>query len=875
MAAFDRVLSGIPQMDACFDNIRLGDNVVWRVDRLEDFRLFAKPYVEQAIRDKRNLIYIRFASHEPFFTEREGLKIVNVELSHRFETFTVDIHEIIRKEGVDAFYVFDCLSELQTAWATDLMMGNFFQVTCPYLFQLDTVAFFPLIRGKHSFKAIAKIRDTTQLFLDVYSDKTNIYVRPDKVWNRYSETMFLPHRYEPENGTFAPILDGVVASHFYQLLEHNTAGADRGNKDSWDRFFEMAETMHENGLDVTEQCSRMCNIMMTRDERLRVMIKENFKAKDYLNIKKRMLGTGMIGGKATGMLLARKIIENKRPDIFACFEPHDSFFIGSDVFYTFIVENHFWDIRVRQRSKEEYFSLADEFAARLRAGKFSRDMEEEFVKLLEYYGQDPIIVRSSSILEDGFGNAFAGKYESVFCPNAGDMEQRLQEFEDAVRTVYASTMSKSALDYRSRRGLQARDEQMALLVQRVSGSYYGDYYMPCAAGVGYSYSPYRFLESLDPSAGMLRLVMGLGTSAVDRTEGSYPRLVSLDQPKASVAQTSAEKHQFSQRKLELINRGEGKLEQVSLEVIEPYMPYFLKRLLLEHDFDAERSFRERGQNIDIEFISCQGIVNREVIMQQMKDILATIQEAYQYPVDTEFTINLSENGDYVINILQCRPLQVFRDSEETSMPEHVAPDSVLFECRNSAMGLSRTDRIDLVVYVDPVSYYNMPYRDKYRIARAIGTVNWTMRGKDRKMLLMVPGRIGTTSPELGVPTAFADISEFAAICEVSNSKAGYNPELSYGSHFFQDLVESGILYNAIFENEKTIAYRPELLAGCDDIFREIVKDGDGLEGIVHVYDASALGLTLINDMKAEHILCHAARSADRKKDEEITVNDKA
>ena len=74
MAAFDRVLSGIPQMDECFDNIRLGDNVVWRVDRLEDFRLFVEPYVEQAIRDGRNLIYIRFASHEPFFTEREGLK---------------------------------------------------------------------------------------------------------------------------------------------------------------------------------------------------------------------------------------------------------------------------------------------------------------------------------------------------------------------------------------------------------------------------------------------------------------------------------------------------------------------------------------------------------------------------------------------------------------------------------------------------------------------------------------------------------------------------------------------------------------------------------------------------------------------------------
>ena len=303
MAAFDRVCSGISQMDEQFDNIRLGDNVVWRVDKLEDFKLFAGPYVQQAIKDGRNLIYIRFASHEPLFEPQEGLKIVNVELSHRFETFTVDIHEIIEKEGFDAFYVFDCLSELQTAWATDLMMGNFFQVTCPYLFQLDTVAFFPLIRGKHSFKAIAKIRDTTQLFLDVYTDKNNVFVRPDKVWNRYSETMFLPHVYEPEAGTFAPMLDGVRASHFYQLLEKEANSADRDNKDSWDRFFDMTATMNENGIDVTEQCSRMCNIMMTRDERMRIMIKENFKPEDYLHVKKRMIGTGMIGGKACGMLL--------------------------------------------------------------------------------------------------------------------------------------------------------------------------------------------------------------------------------------------------------------------------------------------------------------------------------------------------------------------------------------------------------------------------------------------------------------------------------------------------------------------------------------------------------------------------------------------
>ena len=218
MAAFDRILSGIPELDIALDNIRLGDNVVWRVSDLDQFRLFMEPYVDRAIEDKRNIIYFRFASHDPLISDRPEVKTVEIPLSHRFETFTVDIHNVIEKEGKDAFYVFDCLSELQTAWATDLMMGNFFRVTCPFLFILDTVAFFPIIRGKHSVHSINKILDTTQLFLDVYSDSRNIYVRPEKVWERSSDTMFLPHTYDPSTGAFRPILDGVQSSRFYQAL---------------------------------------------------------------------------------------------------------------------------------------------------------------------------------------------------------------------------------------------------------------------------------------------------------------------------------------------------------------------------------------------------------------------------------------------------------------------------------------------------------------------------------------------------------------------------------------------------------------------------------------------------------------------------------
>ena len=280
MAAFDRIKSGIPEMDIALDNIRLGDNVVWRVSELSEFKLFMIPYIEQAIKDRRNIIYFRFASHEPLIADCPEVKTIQVPLSHRFETFTIDIHNEIEKTGRDAFYVFDCLSELQAAWATDLMMGNFFRVTCPFLFILDTVAFFPIIRGKHSVQAINKILDTTQLFFDVYSDKKTVYVRPEKVWNRNSDTMFLPHTYDSESGEFRPILDGVKSSRFYQALGLAQRSAEEQYADSWDRFFSRAKLMHENGIDITENCSQMCNIMMTRDSKMREMVKSNFTPED-------------------------------------------------------------------------------------------------------------------------------------------------------------------------------------------------------------------------------------------------------------------------------------------------------------------------------------------------------------------------------------------------------------------------------------------------------------------------------------------------------------------------------------------------------------------------------------------------------------------
>lgn len=853
MAAFDRVKSGIPEMDTALDNIRLGDNVVWRVSDLSQFRLFMEPYVKQAIEDERNIIYFRFASHEPLLADRPEIKTVTVPLSHRFENFTVDIHNAIEKEGKDAFYVFDCLSELQTAWATDLMMGNFFRVTCPFLFILDTVAFFPIIRGKHSVQAVNKILNTTQLFFDVYSDSKTVYVRPEKVWNRNSDTMFLPHTYDPATGQFRPILDGVRSSRFYQTLGQAQRSAEEQYSDSWDRYFNRVKLLNENGIDISGECSQMCDIMMTRDDRMRRMVKEHFTPEDYFAVRDHMVGTGMIGGKACGMLLARAIIRNREPDISEILEPHDSFYVGSDLYYTYIVDNNLWDTRIKQRTEEGYFELAQEFADSIMEGTFSEAMRDQFVRIIEYYGQDPYIIRSSSILEDGFGNAFAGKYESVFCVNRGSLEERLDEFEHAIKVVYASSMSLSALDYRKRRGLDRRDEQMALLIQRVSGSYYGNRYMPCAAGVGYSYSPYRVMKDSDPTAGMLRLVMGLGTSAVDRTEGSYPRIVNLDMPEKTSYSSSADKHKFSQGKAEVIDMTEHALKRLSLGDIQADIPAYLDRILLEHDLDTERRLRESGRDRDVKFISCRGLVANKTLMDQMRRLLRCIQEEYDYPVDTEFTINISESGEYSVDLLQCRPLQVQKTSAGTVIPPDIPEENILLESRSSSMGMSKTSRLDIIVYVDPVRYYNMPYKDKDLVAKLIGKINWHFRDQGRHMMLIVPGRIGTSSPELGVPTGFSDISEYDIICETEEQSAGYNPELSYGSHIFQDLVEAQILYTAVFAGEKTIHFSPEKLLSSKDIVSEF-EPPEAVRDIVHVYDVSGRSCEVYNDVADEHLL---------------------
>lgn len=840
MAAFDRIPSGYPGLDTVLDNIRLGDNVVWQVTDLDAYRRFAVPFAEQAIADGRNLIYIRFARHEPILTPREGLKIFEFDPDMGFEPFTVAIYNRITEEGFDSFYVFDCLSDLQSAWYTDQMMGNFFSVTCPYLFELDTVAYFPLLRGRHSFDVVARIRDTTQLLLDVSTNGDMVYLHPQKVWNRDTHNLFLPHA-SRNGGPFKPLDGGVALSRYYQLLDNLSSHSHDQNYDSHDRFFAAARQELGRGQFSPQTEQHIIESMMSRDPHMQKLLRQLFEPKDYIALRERMIGSGCIGGKACGMLVARKIAENCIEEYREHSEPHDSFYIGSDVFYTYIVMNKCWKTRIEQRTAAGYFEKAEELRLALLAGSFPENIRERFRSMLSYFGQSPIIVRSSSFLEDGFGNAFAGKYESWFCVNQGSPEKRLAEFEQAVKQVYASTMDPSALEYRRRRGLEDVDEQMSILVQRVSGSGAGPYYMPGAAGVGYSRSAYKWLPDMDPQAGMLRLVIGLGTKAVDRTEEDYPRLVNLDRPTVRAYRSDADKHRFSQHNIDLIDRVHGQLRTLPLETVLPALPDWYKRLMLEHDYEAEAALRDAGTPEEVLYVSCQGLLERTSFPQVMRSLLKSLENVYGTPVDIEYAVNTDEHGDFVINLLQCRPLFTAAPGGKLELP--TLPESdVLFELRDSSMGTTAKRPVDVVVSIDPVGYYRMPYAKKPLVARAIGKINRHYAGSGKGLMLMTPGRLGTSSPELGVPASFADISNFSGVCEVSEDRAGYMPELSYGSHMFQDLVEADIFYCAVWKDRRTISFRPELLDSLPDRFSELCPGFSELAHIFRVVETPGMSL---------------------------------
>jgi len=400
MILYDKVSTGLKGFDQVIDHLRFGDNVVWQVDSISDYKKMANYFAESARTENMSLIYIRFANHEPILDASRDIKTYHIDARKGFESFATEIHNLIKEEGKRVFYVFDCLTDLLKYWHSDLMIGNFFKATCPYLYELDTVAYFAIKRNFHTYSTIANIRETTQLLLDLYQINDKTYIHPLKVWQRYSPTMFFPHFIQGQEAIC--ITSSSDASELFNSINRWEIRLDH-----WNTIFNKAKRVLSFSNKQQEAVKkRLMYMLIGSDSRMFQLCDRYFTLKDILDIASREIGTGFIGGKSVGMLLARKILEVEGGDRFTPFiEPHDSFFIGSDVFYTYIVQNGWWRFRTKQKTPEGYYKYAAELKEKLLHGSFPKDIQEQFIQMLEYFGQSPIIIRSSSLLEDNFGNA--------------------------------------------------------------------------------------------------------------------------------------------------------------------------------------------------------------------------------------------------------------------------------------------------------------------------------------------------------------------------------------------------------------------------------------------------------------------------------------
>ncbi len=834
--------TGLPALDKILHGIRPGDNVVWQVDSIDDYIPFIEPLMNNALNKRERVIYFRFAKHKQLASKNSGAKTYSFDPEAGFEIFIDRIHEVIKQTGRGGYYVFDSLSELAKEGYSERMLGNFFRLTCPYLRKLETVAYFAVIRNYHSYHAALPIAETTQLLLDVHRHEGKIYIHPLKVDQRHSTTMFMLHVWDGDN--FVPVSESAAISEI--LTSPPWAGLQSASYrmvGMWDRRFIQSEEL----LDAYNrgECSkktiekvfhRQLKQLISRDERILALAEKYLSLSDIIYFWKRLIGSGLVGGKAVGMLLGRAILKKNNPRWSELLESHDSFFIGSDIFYSFLVENECWQIRQNQKKPATLLDGAEEARERILRGTFPDYIIARFSDMLDYFGQSPIIVRSSSLLEDNFGNSFSGKYESVFLTNQGSQKQRLKGFLNAVRFIYASSMSEKALVYRAERNVLERDEQMALLVQRVSGQPYGHFFFPQLAGVGLSYNPYVWDESIDPNAGMLRLVFGLGTRAVNRSDDDYTRVVALNTP-GSRPETGFDKAaRYAQKRMDFLDLEQNCFDSRDFMHVANLSSELNVEMFASFDRIAER--RSQRRNMRHWVLTFERLFSETAFASDMCEMLRILRETYDCHVDVEFTANFTKDGQYKINLVQCRPFQIKQDgAASTSMP-FIEKKNVIMKAHGGIIGRSRTLTVDWIIYVVPSFYGQLPERDRYSIARLIGKLTHINgQGKTKATMLFGPGRWGSSTPSLGVPVSFAEINTVSVLCEIDTMHEGIAPDLSLGTHFFNDLVETDMLYIAFYGSKKSNVLNEEFLNVLPNRLTEMIPEASAWSHAVRVIEA--------------------------------------
>jgi len=545
---------------------------------------------------------------------------------------------------------------------------------------------------------------------------------------------------------------------------------------------------------------------------------------------------GRLGGKSAGLFLASRVVARspEYKDALGEIRIPRSFYIPSDGILDFIHHNDLEDVYGRKYVDPDRVRLDYPYIVQLfKNSPFSPDILRGLSDVLDELEGRPIIVRSSSLLEDRLGAAFSGKYKSLFLANTGSKRERLAALTDAIAEVYASVFSPDPIEYRALRGLLDMHEEMGILIQEVVGTRVGPYWLPAFSGVGFSNNEFRWSARIERADGLLRIVPGLGTRAVDRLADDYPVLVAPGKPGLRVNQTPDEARRYSPKKADVINLETGVFETVELRaLLERHgdeLPLVRQMISLADQDHLRRPVGLVDFAGDGVVVTFDGLVADSPFVTRMRSLLQLLREKLKTPVDIEFACD-GQN----VYLLQCRPQGATEDAAPAPIPRDLPLDRVLFTARRYVSN-GRVGEISHVVYVDPEAYAQLPLERIREIGRAVGRLNRLL--PKRQFVLMGPGRWGSRGDiRLGVPVTYADISNAAVLVEIARQKGGYLPDLSFGTHFFQDLVESSIRYLPLYPDDPEVVFNERFFRGAENALASLAPDFAGLAGALRVID---------------------------------------
>ncbi|MEW6050404.1 MAG: PEP/pyruvate-binding domain-containing protein [Candidatus Zixiibacteriota bacterium] len=565
--------------------------------------------------------------------------------------------------------------------------------------------------------------------------------------------------------------------------------------------------------------------------------------------------SGKLGGKSAGLYLAASILRlaGKTNELLAKVKTPKTWYITSDALMSFMHYNNLEEI-VEQKYKEidqvrlEYPHVVQTF----KNSHFPPEILKGLSVALDDLGDRPLIVRSSSLLEDRMGSAFSGKYKSLFLANQGDKKVRLEALTDAIAEVYASTFGPDPIEYRAERNLLDFYEEMGIMIQEVVGTRIGDYFLPAYAGVAFSHNEFRWSPRIKREDGLLRLVPGLGTRAVDRLSDDYPVLIAPGQPGLRVNVTIDEAIRYSPKKADLINLRTNRFETVEMnDLIRQHgnaMPNISEIVSLFSD-DHLHSYFDPSADLTTEqaLVTFEGLLTRTSFVKQIQAILRELEEKIGTPVDIEFAC---DGQDFYL--LQCRPQSSSEIAGGAVIPHDLPTERVVFSA-NRYVSNGRVPDITHIVYVDPQKYNELTDRSTMlEVGRVIGRLNKVL--PKRQFILMGPGRWGSRGDiKLGVSVTYSDINNTASLVEIARKKGNYTPDLSFGTHFFQDLVEANIRYLPLYPDEPGVMFNEVFLTGAANILRDIVPEYEYLSDTVRLIDipSSANGQVLQLLMNAD------------------------